>query len=456
MDFMYYALSPFTWLLNFFYSLVDNYGVAIMLFAVVVKVILFPFSLKGKKSMIQMNMMNGKMQKLQKQYGKDKVKYNEAVQNLYTKEGVNPMGGCLWSLLPMFVLLPLYAIIREPLKYMMGLDENQILEIANAVDWNTVAESVKWMSADAIQKAMDASTQAGGIVSGFVDSGYNQLYLASLINDSTMPAVVNAIGAESGVFGINFTFLGLNLAMVPNWRIWQDLSWGSLGLIVLVLISALTGFLFSRITMATNKMNNKAPQNESMERTNKTMMYTMPLMSLWIGFVMPAGLCVYWIANNLLSMVQELIAGRILKKDYEAARLASEERDRLDKEEEKQLKEKHFQDRALRLEEEKKNRGKKKPAVKKVDNVDSNVNKTDSTIGLRAHARGRNYDPTRFGAVTPYSDTQKSTENEEPVEEIIENNEILAIDEAVNTATNTADSTAMEIAQEDEKKEGAE
>ena len=97
MDIWYYLMFPFTWLLKFFYSFFNSYGIAIILFSLAIKVILFPLSLKGKKSMIQMNMLSGKLQKLQKQYAKDQARYQEEMQKLYEKEGVNPSGGCLWS-----------------------------------------------------------------------------------------------------------------------------------------------------------------------------------------------------------------------------------------------------------------------------------------------------------------------------------------------------------------------
>ena len=89
-DFAQIILSPFVWLLTFFYDFFGSYGIALILFAVVVKLILFPFALKGKRSMIQMNMLQGKMQKLQKQYGRDRERYNLEVQKLYEREKVNP------------------------------------------------------------------------------------------------------------------------------------------------------------------------------------------------------------------------------------------------------------------------------------------------------------------------------------------------------------------------------
>ena len=411
MDIYYYILSPFSWLLNLLYSFVESYGFAIILFAVVVKLFLFPFSLKGKRGMIQMNMLSAQMQKLQKQYGTNRQKYNEEVQNLYAKEGVNPMSGCLWSLLPMFVLIPLYAIIRQPLKYMMGLDEGQIIQIASALDWENIAVTMNWTTPEMIATAIEKSTalvaeNAASIVSGFQNSGYNQLYLASMINETNFAAVTAAVGEGTNVFAINFDFFGMNLAMVPNWRIWDNFTMANLGLVLLVVISACSSMLMSVIMMKTNKMNNTT-QNEAAERTSKTMMYISPIMSLWIGFVMPAGLCVYWIANNLLTMIQELIAGRILKKDYAAARLASEERARLEKEDEKANKIKLAEDRSKRIESEKNSKGKKKKVsiAKKEETEEDGINKTDSCVGMRSHARGRSYDPHRYGTdATPYRD----------------------------------------------------
>ena len=185
MDLMYYIVFPFSWLLNIFNSVFNSYGLAIILFALVVKVILFPLTLKGKKSMIQMNMLSGKLEQLKKQYGKDQQRYNLEMQKLYEKEKVNPMGGCLWSMLPIFILLPLYAIIREPLKYLMGLSAEQIQVVADALNWSTVAVEKGWIA--------EATTE-------FVSRGYDQLYLASLITKDSLATLTAQLGESVNVF----------------------------------------------------------------------------------------------------------------------------------------------------------------------------------------------------------------------------------------------------------------
>ena len=133
-------LQPFAWLLLFFYRAFNSYGLALIIFGIVIKLLLFPVTLKSKKSMIQTTMLSEKMQKLQKMYGKDRERYNLELQKLYEKEKVNPMGGCLWSLIPMFVLIALYGVIREPLTYFMGLTGEQIQVLAAQLDWETLAD----------------------------------------------------------------------------------------------------------------------------------------------------------------------------------------------------------------------------------------------------------------------------------------------------------------------------
>lgn len=367
-------LTPFAWLLMLFYDFSQNYGIALILFALVIKLVLFPFNLKGKKSMIQMNLLSSKMQQLQKQYGKDRERYNLEIQKLYEKEKVNPMSGCLWSFIPIIFLMVLYGIIREPLTYLMNVPADMI---------ETVAE-----------------------ITGVANSGtYPQIAMLKAIADpAVLEQVKAALGdAGAGLFSMNVEFLGINLANIPQLNFWSNgMNWGSVGLFLLPLVSVGTSLLSMYVSMKTNQMNRGGEQNDQMAKTNRTMMIFMPIMSLWIGFTVPAGLSIYWIAQYIFSIFQELICGRLLKKDYERARAEAAERERQEKEDEKRRKEEARLERQRRLEEEKKNRGKKKP--KKAEPTEPGINKDDSRIGIRAYARGRAYDPNRFGGVQPYRD----------------------------------------------------
>lgn len=395
-------LAPFAWLLLFFYHLLNSYGFALILFAIVVKTILFPVTLKSKKSMIQTTMISGKMKQLQKMYGKDRERYNMEVQKLYEREKINPMSGCLWSLIPMFVLIALYAVVRQPMTYFMDLTAQQIDQIAVALNWEDVAVANGWVTAKAMASTLAKIAEDPS--ASLIGSGaFNQLYLVSLINDTNLADLQALVGGGQRMFVMNTQFMGINLASVPNWKFWENgFGWSSIGLFLLPLISVVSSFLSMKVSMATNNMNQEN-RNAQMEASNKVMMWMMPVMSLWIGFTVPAGLSVYWISQYLIQMVQEVISGKMLKKDYEAARKAAAESLLREKEEEKKRKEEARLERARRAEEEKKNRGKKK-AKKDTEPDQEGVNKDDSREGLRAYARGRSYIPNRFGGVTEYRD----------------------------------------------------
>ena len=394
MDFYKLILTPFIWVLNAFYTVTGSYGLALIFFAIVVKAILFPFQLKGKKGMIQMNLLSGKMQQLQKAYGKDRERYNQEVQKLYEREKVNPMSGCLWSFLPIFILIPLYSIIREPLYYLMDVSRDALPAIADAVNWG--------------QAAFDAGfiKEAGA---AFVDNGYNQLYLASFITPDNLSAVQAVAGEGARVFAINFDFLHIfDLSRIPVLQFWT--VEGGFALFLLPVISAASSVVFSLISQKTNAVNQQASQANN--STMRTMLIITPLISLWIGFTMPAALCLYWIIQNILSMGTEFISGKLLKKDYEEAAARRAEQERLEKEEEKERKRKQAEERARRAEELKNAKGKKKKellsSMEKESKGDSAVISV-SGVGMRSYARGRAYDPYRFSpdGPTPYHDPDR-------------------------------------------------
>ncbi len=384
MDIWQILMTPFSWLLKLFCQVFNSYGIALFLFTVVVKVILFPLNLKGKKGMIKMNVVNSQIQEIQKRCGNDKERYNQEVQKFYAENNVNPMGGCGWQLIPIAVLYPLYAIIRRPLKYMMWLTEDAVKAVANALNWTAVQGSE------------------------FVIGGYNELMLGSMMNAGNLEAA-KAAAAATGVsaasmFVINFDFFGIDLSQIPQLKFWEGgVTWGSVGLFLLPLISAGLSLLSMFVSQKTNQMN-----KDQQTKMNFSMILMGPLISLWIGFAMPAGLCVYWIANSLLMMVQEVISGKMLRKDYEAAQKEMEEQQRKAKEAEKERRRKSAEKKAAAIAAGKGN--KKVQPQSKHKGVDLSA----SREGLRAYARGRAYDPNRC-PVTPYHDPNgpaKSAEEE--------------------------------------------
>ena len=423
MDFNQLILTPFSWLLTFFHDTFGNYGMALIFFALIVKLILFPFSLKGKRSMIQMNMIQDKVQKIQKQYANNREKMNEEVQKLYAKENVKPMSGCLWSFIPILILWPLYAIIRRPLYHMMGQSEAAIEAIAKVLNYS--AESVGRNAA------------------------YSELYMASMMNEGNLAALQSAAdGVSAGLgdklFLINFNFLGMDMSQIAQWKIWDfdAYNWGTIGLFLLPIISAALSYLMSFISQKTNNLNKQQSSNP-MNQQMKTMMIMMPLMSLWIGYAMPAGLCVYWIINSVLSMGQEWICGKMLKKDYEKAAAMQAEREKQEKEEEKRKRREAAERRAKAIEEAKNNKGKKKQPTEKPEKKKDRT--TDvGRIGMRPYVRGRSYDPDRFGGVTPYQDPGAPIDETAVAEALAAKGKLNEAEPEVETPVETAVETVEE------------
>lgn len=215
MDFLQIIMTPFSWLLRVFCQVFDSYGIALILFTIVVKLILFPFNLKAKKSMIKMNLISGQLKEIQKRCGNDRERYNQEVQKFYSENNVSPMGGCGWSLLPLVILYPLYAIIRRPFRYMMNLTDNAITSVANALGWS------------------DYATMTGA---------YKELTLAADLNSTiwVLPLPPLVPPCLSSIL----SFLGLHLEEIPQLMFWQGgIDWNSIGLFLLPIISAVLSFL---------------------------------------------------------------------------------------------------------------------------------------------------------------------------------------------------------------------
>lgn len=374
--------------LMWLYEFGGSYVLALVLFTLVIKVVMFPLSIKSKKSMMQTQALQGQMQKLQAQYGKDKNRYNEEVTKLYEKEGVNPMGGCLWSLLPLPILFGVYAVVRRPLFFMYGLTVSE-LETVNGVLSNM------------------------GVSFG-TNNAYAEMTVANMfLTDSSFLETVKAALGEAAVkldTLVNFNFIGINLAETPKLKFWENgWGWDSIGLFLIPILVAVFSIFSSWITQRTNAYTREP--NAKMDATNKQMMIMMPIMYVWFGFIMPAGMCIYMMANALLTTVSEVIASRMLRKKYLEMKAKREEQELLEKEEEKRRKAEKIA-KKQQEEAEAKERRKKAAAIaaaggtvasdKKKQPKDSSNN--SGAIGIRKYALGRNYDPNRFGGVTTYKD----------------------------------------------------
>ena len=297
----YYICIPFAWLVRLFYNLTSSYGMAIILFTLVVKLILLPFQMKSKRSMIRMNRLSGKMQEIQKKYANNQAKMNEEIQKLYEEEGVSPMSGCLWSFLPLPILLALYSIMRQPITHFMLLSESVVQDLVAKVTTAGVDMS------SIVQMKDGAAVVSNGVTQL---QPYGQINLVKAITEY-------APDAASGIDGwinLDYNFLGLDLSATPSTAFSNfSLTWPIIGLILIPILAGGFQLLMTRITMK------QQPQQEGPGAgSTKMMMYMMPLMSVYIAFIMPAALGIYWIAQSVFSAVQEFVLGKFYTKKMEA------------------------------------------------------------------------------------------------------------------------------------------
>ena len=195
----YIICIPFAWLVRLFYTLTGSFGMAIVLFTVVVKLVMLPFQVKSKKSMMRMNRMNGKIQEIQKKYANNQVKMQEEMQKLYQEEGVNPMSGCLWSFLPLPILLALYSILRQPVTHLMMLSNEVVQELVDKV-------TAAGMDMSAIVQMKDGAAVVKDGVTQLMP--YGQINLVKAVTEHYPEA---AAGID-GWIDLNYNFLGLDLA----------------------------------------------------------------------------------------------------------------------------------------------------------------------------------------------------------------------------------------------------
>ena len=363
----YYICVPFAWLVRLFYNLTGSYGVALILFTLVIKLILLPFQMKSKKSMLRMNRLSGQMKDIQKRYANNQMKMNEEMQKLYAEEGINPMSGCLWSFIPLPILIALYSIIRQPITHFMMLSKDVVTEIT------TLATTLGY-NAELVRK------------------GYEEIGLAKFISDN----FAEFSGKFDGLLNVNYNFLGLDLTVMPG-DVWKDFftgGWPVIGVVLIPFISGALSFLQSKVSMSGNIA---AEGNDAAARSNRMMMWMMPLMSLWIGFTLPAALGVYWIVNSLLYAIQEKVLTKYYKSHMEDELSEKEKQKRDDRL--RRMEAAREQQRKIAAEEAEKKTLKEKRAEKQAAKATKKKNSTNESgrIGDRPYARGRSYDPEHYG-----------------------------------------------------------
>lgn len=397
---------PFGYLMGWLYQFTNNYGIALILFSIIVQLVMLPMTAKSKKSMMKMSRLQPRMQEIQRRYADDPQRQNAAIQAMYKEEGVSMGGGCLWSLVPMLIIIPLYTVVRQPLVYML----HESLETANQI----------------VDVLKTAAPEAFGS-----NAYYNQITAAQLIPQyaDVLKEAIPTI-SDTVLNGVNFGFLGCNLGLIPPFNVFASTfwTWPNVGLFLLALLSAgnqvVTMWINQKMndSVVTNKdgiQDKETAQNSQAAQTGKVMMYTMPLMMLWIGFTVPASLSLYWLIGGVVRTIEDVLLTKKYRTQYDAEdaeRLKRRlEQDRIEAEKEQQRAErraanpdgitentskKKMQKKQREQEEAERSAAAREYAARKGLVMEEEESQTETMSGIadRPYCKGRNYDPNRYAS----------------------------------------------------------
>lgn len=288
--------SLFGYVLNFLYNLVNNYGIAIILFTILLRLILLPITILQQKSMKKNEKMQEKMREIQTKYKNDPERLNQATIDLYKTEKMNPFSGCLISILQILIILSVFWVVSMPLTYMKGL---------NKVAYDESAEDSKQTVVEYYSNKLKEENENQ-------KASYTEI------------AIIDKYGVEDERVSLNMNFLGLDLSKVPS----QNFS--DPKVYILPILYVITSVLSIKITNnmqgkkkkktveVLDKNENPEEQSmESMEQMTKSMNYMVPIMSISIAFIAPLGLALYWFVSNLLMILERVITDKFFKKEKE-------------------------------------------------------------------------------------------------------------------------------------------
>lgn len=283
------------WILGYIlwacYMVVKNYGIAIILFTIVIKILMFPLSIKQQKSMASNSKMAAKQQELRKKYANDKAKLNEEINNLYAKEGASPTGGCLTMMVPMLLLLGVYYAVINPL--------TNTLHIAGEVVTSTLGKLTVLPGIGTNYMGFYGQMDIIGLAQK--PEGMN--FLSNFFNQSDLTAISE--------YGQSFNFLGLNLLEKPN----EAFGAGNWVLLLIPILCFLSSMLSQFFTM---RIQGTGGQQQG---CMKAMMFLMPLFSAYIAFTVPSAVGFYWIISTVIGFAQTVF----LQKFYSVGHMTAKQ-----------------------------------------------------------------------------------------------------------------------------------
>ena len=276
---MAFLASLFGYLLNFIYDLVNNYGLAIIIFTIVIKLLMLPISIKQQKTMKKSVKIQEKVKQLQFKYKNNPEQLNKATIELYKSEKMSPFSGCLSAILQIVILLSVFFMVQSPLTYMKKVDEGLINQYKDEIKQNQEGQNNQTM--------------------------YPEI------------EIIKEKGSQDERVNINMEFLGLDLSYV------QVSNLSDYRVYIITVLYVISSFISIKISNSvTNKKKNEEEGKEPSEmdailQANKNMMYIMPIMSVSISMIAPLGLALYWLVSNVLMITEKLILNKVMDSKEE-------------------------------------------------------------------------------------------------------------------------------------------
>ena len=305
----------FGYVLNFLYELCKNYGLAMILFSIIVKLLMLPLSIKQQKAMKKNSKIQNEMKQIQFKYKNDPEKANQEIMALYKRENMSPLSGCLSSIVQIILLFSIFYLVKSPLTYMEKMDESVIEQMKQVVSQQeNVSNNYPEIAIIRFSKNLENRESVSEEQIENAESGVEN-------NEDNL----KIFKENKEQLDINMDLLGIDLSKVPKDNI-ND--WKVLIIPVLYVISSFISIKYT--TSVKNKKNkndaklitdgNEEKKEEAydvMEDTNKMMSWMMPIMSVSIAYIAPLGLALYWFMNNILMIVERFVFDMVLKDDDE-------------------------------------------------------------------------------------------------------------------------------------------
>ena len=295
----------FGYVLNFIYNIVKNYGIAIIIFSILVKVLMIPISIKQQKTMKKTTKIQAKMKEIQFKYKNNPEQLNQATMELYKSENMSPFSGCFSAIVQIILLFAVFYLVRSPLTYMKKVDENVIDKYSKIIRENDLSTNSAYPQIEIIREIENIRN------------------LKNSVNEEQESDLAEINDNELDSLYINMDFMGLNLAQVPT----KSSDWKAYIIPILYVIISVISLKITNPTKSSKKNpeenNDEKALTESkdefdpMAQMNKNMNMMFPVMYLAVALIAPLGLALYWLMNSLLMIVERLILNKLLKDEEE-------------------------------------------------------------------------------------------------------------------------------------------